>query len=150
MSVKQKTRRRKEGKRKTNLRSNNLYICSKKEKRKWKGSCLITCSSGVLHYLFYPWALNRSFCLSWEKMATGFCSINTCLVLNRRSDSIFRHFPSSYPTSWSTQKRSSIRYLSWICLVSSHGGSVTNVLTQFHSFFCHFLFLRSAYLSYSF
>ncbi|XP_015058871.1 cytochrome P450 97B2, chloroplastic-like isoform X4 [Solanum pennellii] len=41
-------------------------------------------------------------------MATGFCSTNTCLVLNRRSDSIFRHFPSSNPTSWSTQKRSSI------------------------------------------
>ncbi|KAH0669847.1 hypothetical protein KY285_023992 [Solanum tuberosum] len=38
-------------------------------------------------------------------MTTGFCSSNTCLVLNRRSDSIFRHFPSSYPTSGSTRKR---------------------------------------------
>ncbi|XP_015076637.1 cytochrome P450 97B2, chloroplastic-like isoform X3 [Solanum pennellii] len=48
-------------------------------------------------------------------MATGFCSSNTCLVLNRRSDSIFRHFPSSYPTSWSTEKRSSIRTMKCRC-----------------------------------
>ncbi|XP_049403795.1 cytochrome P450 97B2, chloroplastic isoform X3 [Solanum stenotomum] len=48
-------------------------------------------------------------------MATGFCSSNTCLVLNRRSDSIFRHFPSSYPTSGSTRKRSSIRTMKCRC-----------------------------------
>ncbi|XP_060213658.1 cytochrome P450 97B2, chloroplastic [Lycium barbarum] len=46
-------------------------------------------------------------------MATGFGSSNTCLVLNRRSDScssILSHFPSSHPTPfWSTPKRSSVR-----------------------------------------
>lgn len=42
-------------------------------------------------------------------MATGLCSSNTCLVLNRRSDPILSHFPSSYPTSGSISKRSSIR-----------------------------------------
>uniref|UniRef100_A0A3Q7JLS9 Uncharacterized protein n=1 Tax=Solanum lycopersicum TaxID=4081 RepID=A0A3Q7JLS9_SOLLC len=63
-------------------------------------------------------------------MATGFCSINTCLVLNRRSDSIFRHFPSSYPTSWSTQKRSSIRTMK--CRCQSTGTDEPK--TKVHSF----------------
>ncbi|PHT44616.1 Cytochrome 97B3, chloroplastic [Capsicum baccatum] len=44
-------------------------------------------------------------------MASGFCSSSsTCLVLNRRSDSILSHSPSSYlSTSPSTPKRFSIR-----------------------------------------
>ncbi|KAF3682131.1 Cytochrome 97B3, chloroplastic, partial [Capsicum annuum] len=47
-------------------------------------------------------------------MASGFCSSSssssTCLVLNRRSDSILSHSPSSYlSTSSSTPKRFSIR-----------------------------------------